>query len=41
MLTGSGLKDLQAIRRSIIIPEAIEPDIMTLKKYFTQNQAEK
>ncbi len=35
MLTGSGLKDLQAIRGVIQIPDAIEPDIDHLNDLYT------
>jgi threonine synthase len=41
MLTGSGLKDLQAISRSIKIPDAIEPDIEILRGIFTHHKARK
>ena len=34
MLTGSGLKDLQAISKSIKIPDAIEPDINKLRDLY-------
>jgi threonine synthase len=36
LLTGSGLKDLMAVRQLLNIPEAIEPDISQLKSLLKQ-----
>jgi threonine synthase len=32
LLTGSGLKDLNSVKKMLNIPESIEPDIHSLKK---------
>ena len=35
LLTGSGLKDLKAVEKSIIIPDAISPNLSEVKKLIS------
>jgi threonine synthase len=35
VVTGSGLKDISAVRRTMLMPEAIEADVKTLERFLS------